>query len=177
VQQVDRQDQEKGKDPMATTELRLFADYFQLHVMDENADDDLGDAWTEEAVADALAVAEQTLGIGTEVNMYVEVTVEVLDRTPVDVDDQSDHIAEASIAVPSGRVAILGCTDYLPDAARFDVPKGFVRVRVSRANLANVHQPGTEGHGVPEAFEQVRLQIWPAPHAAPLVIKRWVPTG
>lgn len=60
---------ERGhRDPVATSKLRLFADYFQLHMMDENAEDDLGDAWTDKAVSDALAVSEQTLGIGTEVN-------------------------------------------------------------------------------------------------------------
>lgn len=171
-------------DPVAATKLRLFADYFQLHLMDENAEDDLSDAWTDEAVTDALAVSEQTLGIGTEANMYVEVTVELLDRAPCDAGDHFDHfdhvdhvdhVVEASIEVPSGRIAILGCTDYLPDAARFEVPKGFVRVRASRANLANVRQPGEESHDAPEAVEQVHLQIWAAPYSLPVVIKRWTP--
>jgi hypothetical protein len=157
------------------TTLRLFADYFQLHVMDENAEDDLSDAWTDEAMTDALAVSDQTLGIGTEINMYVDVTVELLDRTPGDAGDDFDHVVEASVEVPSGRIAILGCTDYLPDAARFEVPNGFVRVRASRANLANVRQPDEEGHDAPEAAEQVHLQIWPAPHSSPVVIRRWTP--
>jgi hypothetical protein len=158
---------------VATTQLRLFADYFQLHVMDEDAEDDLGDAWTQEAVSDALAVSEQTLGIGTAVNMHVAVTVELLDHPPGDDSGAVDHVVEASIEVPSGRIAVLGCTDYLPDASRFAVPKGFVRVRASRANLANVRQPGQEGYDAPEAMEQVHLRIWPAPYSAPAVIKRW----
>ncbi len=162
---------------MASTQLRLFADYFQLHVMDEEAEDDLGDAWTQEAVTDALAASEQTLGIGTEVNMYVAVTVEQFDHPPEGGSDAFDHVVEASIEVPTGRIAVLGCTDYLPDAARFEVPKGFVRVRASRANLANVRRPGEEGQDAPEAMEQVRLRVWPAPYSAPTVIKRWTVTG
>jgi hypothetical protein len=162
---------------METSKLRLFADYFQIHVMDENAEDDLSDAWTDEAVSDGLAISEQTLGIGTEVNMYVDVTVELLDHPPGDAGNAFDHVVEASVEVPSGRIAILGCTDYLPDAARFEVPKGYVRVRASRTNLANVRQPGEEGSDAPEAAEQLHLQIWPAPHTAPVVIKRWTPTG
>ncbi|MFJ2032812.1 hypothetical protein [Streptosporangium sp. NPDC087985] len=100
---------------------------------------DLSDAWTDEVVTHALAVSDETLGIGTEVNMYVEVTVEFLDQTPsytCDAGEEFDHVVEAGIEVPAGRIAILGCTDYLPDAARYEVPKGFVRVRASRANLA-----------------------------------------
>lgn len=162
---------------MTTTQLRLFADYFQLHVMDENAEDDLSDAWTDEAVLDALAVSEQTLGIGTEVNMDVDVMVELLDGRPGDDIDVFDHVVEASIEVPSGRIAILGCTDYLPDAVRFDVPEGFVRIRASRANLANVRQPGEEGFDAPDAMEQVHLWIWPAPYGAPAVLKRWAAAG
>jgi hypothetical protein len=162
---------------VTTTQLRLFADYFQLHVMGEDAEDDLGEAWTKEAVSDALAVSEQTLGIGTEVNMHVAVTVELLDHPPGDDSDAFDHVVEASIEVPTGRIAVLGCTDYLPDAARFEVPKGFVRVRASRANLANVRQPGEEGYDAPEAIEQVYLRIWPAPYSAPAVIKRWTAAG
>jgi hypothetical protein len=158
---------------MAVTELRLFADYFQVHVMDENAEDDLSEAWTEEAVADAIAVAEQTLGIGTDVNMHVAVTVELLDSRPGDDQDTFDHVVEASIEVPSGRIAILGCTDYLPDAARLDVPVGFVRIRASRSNLAKVCQPGEDGYDGLDTMEQVRLQIWAAPYSAPSVAKRW----
>jgi hypothetical protein len=155
---------------MAAVRMRLFADYFQLHVMDENADDDLGEAWTDEAVSDALAVARQTLGVGTEVNMDVDVTVELLDGQPASDDLTFDHVVEASIEVPSGRVAVLGCTDYRPDAARFDVPKGFVRVRACRSNLANIDEEGEE---VPENMEQVLLQIWPAPYSPPVVLKPW----
>jgi hypothetical protein len=45
-----------------------------------SAEDDLSDAWTDEAVSDGPAASEQTLGIGTEVNMCVDVTVELLDQ-------------------------------------------------------------------------------------------------
>ncbi|BDH06929.1 hypothetical protein [Streptomyces seoulensis] len=162
---------------MTATRLRLFADYFQLHVMDEDAEDDLGEAWTQEAVSDGIAVSRRTLGIGTAVDMDVTVTVELLDRPPGDDSDAFDHVVEASIEVPTGRIAVLGCTDYLPDAARFEVPKGSVRVRASRTNLANVRLPDEEGYDDPEGMEQVHLRIWPAPCSAPVVIKRWVATG
>ncbi|MFF7382334.1 hypothetical protein [Streptomyces griseoluteus] len=150
---------------MTSTRLRLFADYFQLHVMDEDAEDDLGEAWTKEAVSDGLAVGERTLGIGTESNVDVDVLVELLGRPPHDATGAFDHVVEASLQVPSGRVAVLGCTDYLPDAARFDVPAGCVRVRASRTNPADL----------PEAIERIHLQLWPAPYGAPAVLRRWAP--
>ncbi|MFF8650330.1 hypothetical protein ACF06D_19145 [Streptomyces griseoluteus] len=148
---------------MTTTQLRLFADYFQLHVINEDAEDDLGEAWTHEAVSDRIAVSERALGIGTETNVDVEVLVALLGHPPGDDTLAFDHVVEASLQVPSGRIAVLGCTDYLPDAARFDVPAGFVRVRASRANPEDI----------PPAIERVHLQIWPAPYSAPAVLKRW----
>ncbi|MFB7549000.1 hypothetical protein [Streptomyces sp. NPDC056154] len=67
-------------------------------------------------------------------------TVALLDRSPRAA---SDHVVEASVQGPSGRIAILGCTHHLPDAARFEVPKSLVRVRASHANPANVRRPGS----------------------------------
>ncbi|GAA1964221.1 hypothetical protein [Kitasatospora viridis] len=164
---------------MAATELRIFADYFQFAVMDEETDDDLEGAWTSETVADAIAVSEQVIGIGTQVNMHVAVTVEVLDERPADDHpdlalDAYDHVVEASLEVPTGRLAVLGTTDYLPDAVKFDVPEGFVRVRAARANLANVVQPGEDGFGAPGTEERIRLLVWPTgERAEPAVLKRW----
>jgi hypothetical protein len=38
------------------TELRLFADYFQIHVFDDGSEPDFGDLWTSQTVRDGLAV-------------------------------------------------------------------------------------------------------------------------
>ncbi|RKE16991.1 hypothetical protein [Streptomyces sp. TLI_171] len=157
----------------ATAALELFAEHFQLHVMDEDADEDLGAAWTPQAVADGLAVGERTVGIGTAVTMDVAVTVEVFDAPPPPDHARFDHVVEATVDVPSGRVAVLGCSDYLPDAATFDVPPGPVRVRASRSDLAAVRQVGEDDYR-DEVVERVRIRIWPASGPeAPRVVKRW----
>lgn len=67
----------------------------------------------------------------------------------------------------------VGCTEYLPDAARFDMPAGRIRVRASRRNLAAAVHAGIESDEVPGTTEQLRLQAWPAPFTAPHIIKRW----
>jgi hypothetical protein len=59
------------QDVVVLTELKLFADYHQVHVFDEGAVTDLGEAWTEQASLDRLAVGCNALAIGTEVNVYV----------------------------------------------------------------------------------------------------------
>jgi hypothetical protein len=160
-----------------TTELTLFADYSQIHVSDAESEDDLSDAWTDQAVADCLAVAEDALGIGTAVNVNVSVTVAVLPQEPSDDSSEFDHVVEAGLDVSSGRLMVLGCTDYAPDAATFDVPSGWNRVRVSRSNLARATQADIDSDKSPETTEKIRIQVWPAPESPAKITKRWSQPG
>lgn len=155
------------------TELTLFADYFQIHVTDAESDGDLSDAWTDQAVADHLATAPGVLGIGTVVNVNVSVTVIVLPQEPSDDSSEFDHVVEASLNVPSGRLAVLGCTDYTPDAATFEVAPGWNRVRVSQSNLARAAQADVDSDESPETTEKIRIQVWAAPESPATITKRW----
>ncbi|MFJ2930610.1 hypothetical protein ACIPIU_37060 [Streptomyces massasporeus] len=156
-----------------TAELTLFADYFQIHVSDADSDGDLSDAWTDQAVADHLAVAQDALGIGTTVNVNVSVTVVVLPQEPSDDSSEFDHVVEAGLDVSLGRLMVLGCTDYGPDAATFEVPPGWNRVRAARSNLARAAQADIDSDESPETTEQIRIQVWPAPESPVKIIKRW----
>lgn len=160
-----------------TTELTLFADYFQVHVSDADSEGDLSDAWTDQAVADHLAVARDALGIGTTVNVNVSVTVAVLMQEPSEDSSEFDHVVEGSLCVPSGRLAVLGCTDYAPDAATFDVPPGWNRVRVSQSNLDRAVQADVDSDESPETTEKIRIQVWPASKGPAKLIKRWTQGG
>ncbi|MET9952410.1 hypothetical protein ABZ135_12800 [Streptomyces sp. NPDC006339] len=153
------------------TDLELFADYFQIHVLDGESEGDLSDVWTEQTVSDGLGVTEDALAIGTAVNVTVAVSVDVLAEQPVDDSDDFDHVVEASLNLTSGRLVVLGCTDYFPDAAQFEMPVGWTRIRASRRNLAAAVR--SESDRTPEAIEQVRLQAWPAPYSEPHITKRW----
>jgi hypothetical protein len=48
---------------LITAELGLFADYYQIHLFDDGSVTDLGDAWTDEAVLDGLAVATDAIAV------------------------------------------------------------------------------------------------------------------
>src|SRR5271157_5437345 len=105
---------------MQIRQFRLFADYFQFYLQDERAKGDLSESWTEEAVAQLLALAPGTIGVGTVRNMEVPVDLELDDDLPNDDLNVWDHVNECSIEVPSGRIVVAGCTDYFPDAARVE---------------------------------------------------------
>lgn len=161
---------------MISAELELFADYYQIHLFDDGSVSDLGDAWTDEAVRDGLAVATDTMAVGTTVNVNVAVTLEVLEVAPEDDDSaEFDHVVEGSLQVPSGQLIVMGCTDYEPEAARFGMAAGPVRVRVARSNLAEAERLDMDSDDDPATMERLRLQVWPAPLDDLVVIKRWKP--
>lgn len=152
---------------MATTTLELFADYFQIYVMDDDSEateTGIGDMWSEQAFLDRLAVDEHALAIGTAVNVTVDVTIDLLTDQPDDDSDDFDHVVEASLNLASGRLVVLGCTDYLPDAARFDMPAGWTRIRTSRRNLEAAAFPDPDCEDEPEDMEEIRIK--PGKHRA-----------
>ncbi|MEV0273814.1 hypothetical protein AB0H43_34000 [Hamadaea sp. NPDC050747] len=73
--------------------------------------------------------------MGAAVNVFVDGVVEVHDHEPVSDSDEFDHVAGASLRCASGRLVVMGCTDYEPDADRIAVPVGPLRLRASRCNL------------------------------------------
>jgi hypothetical protein len=156
--------------------LDLFADYHQIHMIDDGSTSDLGEAWTVEAFVDRLAVADDAIAVGTSVNVTVAVRVEVLDVPPADDFADFDHVVEGSMQVPSGRIVIMGCSDYESDAARLRVPAGPVRVRVASSNLAEAERLGIDSDNARQTMERLRVQVWPAPTGEPVVLKRWKPS-
>ena len=155
------------------TDLRLFADYFQIHVFDEGSETDFGDLWTSQPVRDGLAVGPDAVAIGTAVNVFVQVSVEILGSAPASDEAGFDHVVEASLKSGSGRLVVMGCTECEPDAARFEVTPGWLRLRASRSNLDTAGALDIDSAKTPETMERVRIQVWPAAPADVTVVKRW----
>lgn len=135
----------------------LFADYFQFYIQDEKVDGDLSESWTQEAVDRLLALAPGTIGIGTVRNMNVSVTIKLFDSEPSILSDIESigQINECDLTTTSDKLAVAGCTDYLPDAKRIAVAKGIYRARIYYGNLDKISEDGLDG----EDFYEIHL--WP----------------
>lgn len=144
-------------------------------MFDEWSQTDLGEEWTDQAMADHLAAGTDAVAIGTTVDVDVAVSVEVLDRRPADDSTEFDHVAEAGILCSSGRLVVMGCTDYEPDARRFPVPASWLRMRVSRSNLDRAYQAGVDSDDSPLTTERLLLRVWAEAPAPVVVLKRWHP--
>jgi len=148
-----------------TLTLSVFADYYQFYLLDESVDEDFGALWDDEAVERLLAVGRSSIGVGTARNMAVPVAVSLFEEAPELDPDAWDMVNECSLALRSGRLVILGGTDYLPDAPRLPVAPGDYRVRISYAGLDTLSEDGLDGD------DFYRIDLWPAP-LGPLVIRK-----
>ena len=131
---------------MQRHDLQLFADYYQFYLQDDDCEyGDLSEAWNDEAMERALAVAPHVVGIGTARHVDVPVTIEIHEsRPPIDLNTW-DRVNLASLQVDTGRVAVAGCTEYFPDALRIKVTPGAYEVLVCYSGLSSVSTDGLEG--------------------------------
>jgi hypothetical protein len=149
-----------------TTELEIFADYFQFYLQDEAVNEDWGMFWTDETVERMLAVGECSVGIATARNMNVPVVVSVHDAAPDADFGEWELVNECSFSVRSGHVMVIGCTEGSPqERARFSLEPGPYRLRVSYSGLDTLSDDGLEGD------DFYRLQVWPGPVAPTRTLK------
>lgn len=147
-----------------THHLTLFADYFQLHVADDGSGGDLSDAWTEDASARGLAVADGIVGVSTARNVDVPVVVAVSPEPPA-LPSDADSVVEGDLECKSGRLVVMGCTDYYPEAMRLAVPPDWYRVRATAKGLSTVCEQWLDAH------DQYRIELWPASPTGVAIVK------
>jgi hypothetical protein len=155
----------------AVLRLNVFADYFQFLVMDEKCEDDLSTLWTEEALKRMLAVGRCVVAPGTLRNVDVAAEVHVLhDAPPVDL-SKYDHAASGSLDVPSGCLAVMGCTGYLPDAPRIRLAARTYQVLSLASGI------GTIKNEWEPADDLYIVYLWPGGHREPQLLKHWRDSG
>lgn len=154
-------------------DAELFADYFQIYILDEESQSDLADVWTHDAIRGRLAAMPGLLGIWTEVNDFVDVSIELIASRPEPALDSADHVVEGSIEAASGRLVVMGCTDYLPDAPRLTVPAGWLRARVSKSNIDAALSSDTGEDDDPAESERIVIKVWPEERSEVKVLKLW----
>jgi hypothetical protein len=142
----------------------VYADYYQFYLGDSTFAADSRCARLLEPGsfgARARRGAARAYRRGDGVDDYVQVTVELASVSPDDSGAQWDRVVEASLEVPSGPLAIDGCTNYRPESSpHIEVAPGTYRVRVLYAAQDSLEH------------DWYRFVLWPrAPYAAPSVIQ------
>jgi hypothetical protein len=135
--------------------LEITTDYRQFVLKDEESKNDFADLWDKESIANMMAVRPDVIGVRTRRVTSVPVTVEVLEE-PLTLDNTVawDHVNECTIQLPSGKLVVMGVTDYFPSAKRIVVAPGKYGVRIFYGNLDSVSYDAIDG----EDF--YRVELW-----------------
>src|SRR3954468_10511696 len=86
--------------------FKLFADYFQFYLWDEGISPDAPTEWDDADVRRRLKVAPHVVGVCPVRNMEVPVEVQIHDAEPLYDASQCHHIAECSLALPTGKLQV-----------------------------------------------------------------------
>ena len=148
---------------------QIFADYHQFYLWDHGKSPDAPVDYTDEDVRRRVKADLFVVVVQPERNMTVPVELRIAERAP-ELDLAAwDHVAEASLEVPSGRLEIHECTggsvDILP------VKPGFHRVRAHIAGLSTRSTDGLDGR------DSYSITVWPAPFAEVAVLKQYERSG
>jgi hypothetical protein len=147
--------------------FELFADYHQFYLWDRGMDPEAPVDYTDEDVRRRIKTGPHVVVIQPERNMTVAVEIEIHDTEPAPNPEEWDHVAEASLHLPTGQLQVHECTGGA--VAIFDVEPGWYRVRSFHGGFDTIDESGLEGN------DHYLLVLWPAPAAELRVIKKWVP--
>jgi len=142
--------------------------YSQFYIHDKGSSGNIGsnNFWTNDAYNDRLAIAEGTLGVGTECYGPVKGELFLLDviNTSINFNDY-DHIVEGGIDIKSGIIQILNCPVSSVEL-EICIDPGLYRARIYSSNLVSV-EGGEEGD------DFYTIEIWPDTKTERKVLKRY----
>ncbi|WP_406068474.1 hypothetical protein [Micromonospora sp. NBC_01638] len=113
-----------------------YADHLAFVISDAEATEDIfdGDTWDKADDTWRISVERHSIVVGTARYDYVPVRLVLLDTPPEDESlDAFDHVVEADILVPSGKMAVTGATELPSEVEPMPLPAGRYRVRVAYA--------------------------------------------
>ena len=122
------------------------------------------DDYSEEDVSRRIKTGPYVVVVQPERNMNLPVEIEIHDSEPPYDPGAWDHIAEASLDVPTGQLQVHECTGG--PVAEFQVEKGCYRIRSFHGGFATIAAVGTDG------ADFYRLVLWPAPPKEIAILKQ-----
>jgi hypothetical protein len=141
-------------------------DYHQFYLWDRGMTDQAPEQYTDEDVSRRIKTGPHVVVIQPERNDTVPVALEVHDADPGFEPSGWDHIAEASLELPTGRLQVHECLGG--PVAEIAVEPGWYRVRSHHGGLGSVQESGA-------GEDRYLAVLWPDAPSEVKVIKQWAP--
>lgn len=138
-----------------------YADHLTFVISDAEATEGVfdGDTWVKADEAWRIAVERHCVAIGTSRYDHVPATLAIWGDTPtLDPLDAYDHVVEADVAIPSGKLAVTGATQLPREVEPVPVPAGRYRVRVGY--LRTARRPSKFSRSEPGDHLEYRVTMW-----------------
>jgi len=132
----------------------IFADYHQFYLEDAEMFRYVPEDYTNEDLRRRIKTGNNVVIVQPERNMTVPVELEVLGLPPDDELESWQHVAEASLDLPSGKLRIEECTGDVKDDLQLE-PNSY-RVRVYFSGLDTLSFDGLDGD------DHYKIVMWPA---------------
>ena len=146
--------------------VKIFPDYHQFYLWDKGMNPSGPEEYSQEDVDKRIKVGPHVVVIQPDGDTaHVPVSIEIHDAEPSPDLQEWDHIAEASLNLPTGQLQVHECTGGPVDD--FQVDKGWYRVRSFHGGLDSVHD------GKSDAADFYRVALWPSPPDEVRIIKRY----
>ena len=120
----------------AARTFSVFADYNQFFLLDDIVQPPYPDVIPQSAIEQRFQIIPHLIAVYTSDATTVSVKVKICEVEPKPNLESWSHIVRCPLEVPSGRMTLAGCTDYLPSCPRIEVPSGKCGVLISLAASA-----------------------------------------
>jgi len=151
-----------SEDRVRVHQFEPYADHLTFVVSDAEATEDVfdGDTWDRADKAWRIAVESHCVVVGTARYDYVPVILTVCSGVPaLDPLDGYDHVVEADVVVPSGKLTVTGATELPSEVEPVPVAPGKYRVRVGY--LQTEQRPSKFSEDDPGDHLEYRVTMWP----------------
>ena len=132
--------------------VEVFADYHQFYLWDKGMTNQAPDDYSEEDVRRRIKTGANVVVVQPEENRRVPLEIEIHDAEPPYDAGAWDHIAEASLDLPTGKLQVHECTGRA--VADFQVEKGWYRVRSFHGGFGTI---GPDGDASADFY---RVVLW-----------------
>ena len=144
--------------------LQIVADYHQFYLWDRGMEPVAPIDYTEIDIERRIKTGPNVVVIQPARSLKVPVDIFIYDSDPGFDDSEWDHVAEASLHLPTGQLEVHECMGG--PVAEFKVRPGWYRVRGFFGSLEDIDNWGIEGN------DHYRADLWPKTSGDLLVIKQ-----
>jgi hypothetical protein len=150
---------------MQRASFTVSTDFHQFYLWDRQVGPEAPDDYCDADIENRIKVAPHVFVLQPERNDEIPVILEIHEAEPACDMADWDHVAEASLHLPSGQLEVHECTGG--PVANIALDPGWYRVRSFHGGFGTIDPRTGEGQ------DHYMILLWPSPESALSVLKQY----